>query len=126
MLAVVVVIIIVIVMLVDGNAPVICSADCRAVSRGVSTNSNHRGGRDLRTEDEIALGIGRYRMRSARHRNGFDQYTRSVDDAQNRRYRTAGNLAKCAGSKIIAPVALVEPDFVRSVDTSYDCGIFGR
>jgi len=55
-------IIVVYIMLEDADAPVIGPANSGADCGGVATGSNYRDGRDLRNEDEVALGIGRHRV----------------------------------------------------------------
>lgn len=62
LVVVTVIFIIVLVVLIDADAPVIGPANSGSDCSGVATGSNYRDGRDLRNEDEVALGIGRHRV----------------------------------------------------------------
>ena len=89
-------------------------------------------GADLRDEDEVALGVGRHRVRAGRLRDGLDQNTGPVDHAEHcclvrSIERTGGRcFAIPVGARVVAPVALVEPDFIRA-DDAVDVGeMLGR
>ena len=111
---------------VDTDAPVVAAANPRAHVRCVTADTDHRNRRRLRNEDEVALGVGRHRVRAGRLRDGLDQDAGSVDHAEHGRLgRRSGTGSRCfaipVGARVVALVALVEPDFIRA-DDAVDVG----
>ena len=108
---------------VDTDTPVVAAANPRAHVRGVTADTDHCDRRRLRNEDEVALGVRRHRVRAGRLGDGFDQDAGPVDDAEHgrlvRRGRTGGRcFAIPVGARVVAPVALVEPDLIRADDVA--------
>src|SRR5262245_35168776 len=115
---------------VDTDTPVGATANPRSYVRSVTADNRYSGGR-FRNEDEVALRVSRHRVRAGRLRDCLDQYTGAVDDAEHGRLlgrgRTGGRcFAIPVGGRVVAPVALVEPDLVGADDVAYVGKILGR
>src|SRR5260370_33955241 len=94
---------------VDGNATAVATANSRAHRRGVAARADYCNRRDLRDEDEIVLGVSRDRVRAGTLWDGLDQEIGfRVDHAEH----SAAGLP--VGTRVVAPIALVEPHLVRS------------
>src|SRR5215469_8168887 len=76
-------------------------------------------GEHLWNEDTVLLAIGRHRMRTGRLRNGLDQDTGPVDDAEHGAApeRRAGRFDRRAGARVIAIISRVKPHLVRAGNT---------
>src|SRR2546422_8404375 len=70
---------------VNGDAAVGAAADSLAHGRGIAAGADYPDRRRLRDEDEVALGIGRHRVRAGRLRDGLDQDAGPVDYAEHGR-----------------------------------------
>src|SRR6266403_6222351 len=68
---------------INGDAAVGAAADSRAHGRAITAGSDHPDRRDLRYEDEVALGVGRHRVRVAGLRDFLDEDTGAVDHAEH-------------------------------------------
>src|SRR5437667_2984075 len=106
---------------INGDAAVGAAADSLAHGRGIAAGADYPDRRRLRDEDEVALGIGRHRVRAGRLRDGLDQDAGPVDHAEHCRLgrsgRTGGRcLAIPVRARVVASIALVEPDFIRADD----------
>src|SRR5437762_12988751 len=107
----------------DADTAVGAAANPLAHSRGIAAGADYPDGRRLRDEDEVALGIGRYRVRAGRLRDGLDQDAGRVDHTEHgclvRSGRAGGSsyFAIPVGARVVAPIALVEPHLVRADDT---------
>src|SRR6266705_5075434 len=87
------------------------SAYGRGVAVAAGAGGECRSRRILRYEDEVALGIGRHRVRAGRLRDGLDQDAGPVDHAEHcrlgRRGRARGRcFAIPVGAGVVAPIAL--------------------
>src|SRR5215470_20041349 len=109
---------------IDADASALAAADPCADRGGVTAGPDDSNRSNLRNEDQVALGIGRHRMRSGRLRNGLDQDARPVDHAEHRRLLrrcragTSGYRAVPVRSGVVAAVAGIEPDLVGAGDVA--------
>src|SRR6266704_5052442 len=103
---------------VDSDASVGAAANPRAHGCSVASVTDDCLRRRLRDEDEVALGVGRHRVRAGRLRDGLDQDIGfRVDHAE---YGTA---RLPVGAGVIAPIALVEPDLIRADNVGHVDGV---
>ena len=109
---------------VDTDTPVVAAANPRAHVRRVTADTDHCDRRRLRNEDEVALGVRRHRVRAGRLRDGLDQHAgrrrsrRARPPVAPRSDRGARYFAIPVGGRVVAPVALVEPDLIRADDAA--------
>src|SRR5215831_15789632 len=114
----------------DTDTPVGAAANPRAHVRSVTGENRYSGGR-LRNEDEVALRVSRHRVRPGGLRNGFNQNAGAVYDAEHGRLlgrvRTGcRGFAIPVGGRVVAPVALVEPDLIGADDVADVGKVLGR
>src|SRR5882672_3365908 len=79
----------------------------------IAAGADYSDRRRLRDEDQVALRVGRHRVRAGRLRDGLDQDAGRVDHAEHgsllRRSRARGVCrAIPVGAGVVAPIALVE------------------
>src|SRR5882672_489725 len=70
---------------VDTDTAVGAAANLLAHGRRIAAGADYPDRRRLRDEDEIALGVGRRRVRAGRLRDGFDQDAGRIDHTEHRR-----------------------------------------
>ena len=103
---------------IHADTSVGAAANLLAHGRRIAAGADYPDGRRLRDEDEVALGVGRHRVRTGRLRDGLDQDAGRVDHTEHCRLgRTTRGRAIPVGAGVVAPITLVEPDFVRADDT---------
>src|ERR1700755_1068725 len=108
------------VVMVDRDTSVRGAADALAHGGGIAADTDDRNRSNLGNEDQVALGVGRDRMRAGRLRDLLDQRVcLGVDHAEHGRLLSGGRAgaprdrAVPTGAGVVAAVAFVEPHFVR-------------
>src|SRR5262245_24179970 len=111
LLIVIAIVVIINSVLVDGNTAAVAVADAGADVGRVAASADERSRRHLWNEYPVTAGIGRHRMRARGLTDRFDQLV--ISGADHAEHRAAG---LPIGRRVVAPVALVEPDLVGADD----------
>jgi hypothetical protein len=106
---------------VDANTSICAAANPGAYRGEIAARTDHAYRCRLRNEDSVAVAVGRHRVRARRLWDCLDQEFGSCID-----YPEHGAADRSICAQIVALVALVEPDLVRTGDIYDVNGVRGR